>query len=89
MSAQASPRPPLTCDNMTVDPLCPMKASHVDAKGWIYCRSCAEIRRGSQRVRALAPIEIRAIMAGVPLPCYCREESLRKLRAAALAKAGA
>lgn len=70
------------CDNMTGEPTCPGTATYIDEKGWVYCTPCGQRRRDSgwKRARKLEPIEHRALKAGLLLPCYDRDQSVRTLR---------
>lgn len=46
--------------------------THIGAKGYIYCKPCALVRResGYERTRAMRPWELKLIALGLPLPSY-------------------
>lgn len=52
---------PLHCD-MTHE--CTATVTHIDEKGWVYCREHGNARKYSHRCRMLTPSEIKTLTAG-------------------------
>ncbi len=49
---------------------CKMRITHIGEKGYIYCLSGAEQRRGWERVRKLRVWELRLLERGEQVPSY-------------------
>lgn len=70
----------LECANMRHQEraVCVDPVTSIDAKGYVYCKACAAMRRSSQRVRRLDAAEL-AWLRKAPLPCYDKRECAEKM----------
>jgi hypothetical protein len=57
----------LRCD-MTRD--CTAPISHIDCKGYIYCKPHGLDRKAYQRCRLLTPAEMKTLLRGEPIAQY-------------------
>jgi hypothetical protein len=57
----------LQCD-MSRD--CACTVTHIDEKGFVYCRDHGVTRKNYCRCRKLRPAELRALQSGKPIPRY-------------------
>ena len=49
---------------------CPGLVTHIDVKGWVYCKECAVVRKHTVRCRQLKPKELKLLRADQPLEKY-------------------
>jgi len=57
----------LKCDGVKD---CPHRVSHIDEKGFIYCKQCGFARKQSVRCRTMTPRELIQIKSNQPLERY-------------------
>ena len=54
----------LQCD---MDRACKQAITHIDVKGYVYCKPHGIERKASHRCRKLTPTELRTLEAGQPI----------------------
>lgn len=57
----------LTCD---MEEGCTAPVTHIDIKGYSYCREHGNDRKGTCRCRLLKPKELKQLQGGEPLSSY-------------------
>lgn len=70
---QADPPRVLTCDGpigKSDRSSCAEPVTHIDEKGYVYCRDCGNDRKQSHRCRKLTAGELKQLRAGKPLANY-------------------
>lgn len=50
--------------------ICDATVTHIDEKGFVYCRECGNDRKATYRCRKLTPGELRQLRARKPLAAY-------------------
>lgn len=56
------------CCDMVRD--CQSEVTHIDQKGFVYCKDHAVLRKASVNTRKLKPSELTTIQSGKPLERY-------------------
>lgn len=72
------------CCDMKLDCVAPV--THIDEKGFAYCRNHGTARKAYRRCRQLTPAERKALIAGAAIH-YERERNTREFLDAQIAKA--
>ena len=57
-------------DRWDDDSVCSRPVTHIDEKGFIYCRECGDKRKAARRCRKLTATELNLLRAGEVLSAY-------------------